>query len=184
MSKYDGTATREYFVQTFAKEIADDLHELDTEVYVDVISELAVGLKGMAADDLAYSVVPYLIDDYELRMQDVLQEQAEILRRNAVKKEFRVAFLSVSGAWVDGFLGVVENWLRYADPLIKLAAARETENEYVNRSAECLKDLMKRAFLNSAFNNVDERLAKAFAGYFADIPSIMTWVRYYLSHVK
>ena len=179
--RYFSDMARESFAKEFAEKIANVLEELDTEVYVDLINELACDLKKQSKSDMTCSVVPSLIDAYELRMQDVLQEQAKVLRSNAFKKEFRLIIPSFRNEWVDGFLRVVEEWLRYSDPLIKLAAARETENDYVNESIECLKSLLNSAFKN--YSQAEYKLAKAFAGYFSDIPSVMAWLNWHLGHV-
>ena len=177
---YSDDSDRESFAEEFAEKISNVLEELDTEVYVDLINELACDLKNRSESDMTCSAVPSLIDDYELRMKDVLREQAKVLRSNAVKREFRLISLSFSTEWVDGFLRIVEDWLRYSYPLIRLAAARGTENDYVNESIECLQGLLKSAFKN--YSRAEYKLAKAFDGYFSDIPSARAWLKWHLAH--
>ena len=88
--------------------------------------------------------------------------------------------ISFSTRWVDGFLSEVEKWVRYVDPLIKVAAARGTENDYVNETIKCLKDLLHSAFKN--YSNSEYMMAKAFDGYFSDIPSVRAWLKWHLEH--
>lgn len=160
-----------------AHEITEILAALDTEKYVDLMNALSDDLTKNISDDHTRSVLPILIDDYELRIQNVLQEKTKLLQKEAVKQEFKVVFLFFSRRLVDDFICKTEEWLRYVNPLIKSAAARNTENSFVNESVKCLEELTYRALYKN--DQAVYRLTTAFAKYFADIPSVMQWVIYY-----
>ena len=164
----------EKYITDSAHAITEALTAIDDEEYVDLINILSAGLQKNTADKQKYSVLPELIDDYELRMQNVLQEQSGMLRKTARKMEWKVAFLPFNCSWVDGFIQKTEEWFRYVKPLIIVAAVRETENSFVKESVKCLEELAEGAVYDN--DEAAYRLSSVFADYFTDMPSVMKWV--------
>ena len=165
----------EKYITDSGHAISEILVSINTEDYVDLINILSESYKKGTAKEQAHSLLPVLIDDYESRMQNELREQTNILRKTAGKMEWKVEFLPFNCGWVDGFIRKTEEWLRYVKPLIIVAAARETENSFVKESVKCLEELTSRALYNN--DEAAYKLSSAFAVYFADMPSVMVWVK-------
>ncbi len=165
-----------------AHDITEILNSFDAEKYVDLINILSQNLKENTDMDYEHSVIPEMIDDYEIRMEKELQEQTEMLQKSTSRKEWAAKFLLNQLKWANDLISKTEKWLRYVQPLIVVAALRKTENSFVNESVKCLEKLLKTSLYHSDI--AVYKLTLAFSEFFADIPSVMAWVDFYQNKAK
>ena len=152
-----------------ASELSQILSQLDDEEYVDLINLLS----GYLRDDPSASVgsmIPELIDRYELQKQTLIQSRTRKFLRDTFRLKL-IAMIFDIGGKLGAFCAGLEAWLRYVEPLKTVASLRGTENQFVVSAAMDIRELVK-----IVSKNKNELTAYKLAGllleYFADMPSV------------
>ncbi|MBQ6455570.1 MAG: hypothetical protein IJJ31_00325 [Mogibacterium sp.] len=150
-------------------EITKMLTLLDDEEYVTAASLMAEQLREDPASSVG-SVLPGLIDRYELQEQHLIQTQTEILLKAAFRLELLAMVFDIPGRLRE-FTARIEEWLRYVGPLITVAALRGTENKMVADAAMDVRDLV-RIISKAKYELTAYKFARILREYFADMPSV------------
>lgn len=151
-------------------EITKMLTLLGDEEYVTAVSLMAEQLKEDPASSVG-SVLPELIDRYELQEQSLIQAQTDILLKAAFRLKLLAMVFDIPGR-VREFSARIEEWLRYVGPLITVAALRGTENKMAVDAAMDVRELVR--IIDKTKNALTAyKSAKMLREYFADMPSVV-----------
>ena len=153
-----------------ASEIARLFALLSDEDNVTLANHLAGYLRDNPAA-FTGSVIPELIDRYEIQMQQVIQEQTKILHKAVLRLEFFGMVFDIRRR-ISGLCDKIENWLRYAGPLMTAAAVRGTENKYCAAAGMDLRELVTIVYKNKNCHS-SYKLAVILEKYFAELPSVV-----------
>lgn len=156
----------------FRGAIKDALNRLPPMTLIQVMTETVVGVTS-GGDDHAPGLVDDLVDSYEVETQDVLQREAENVRKliKAARDQADTGEAAIK-SYVDRLEAVARNWDKIAQPIQVSAKARGIDHEASRSLAYEIRSLAIDLFNKHDMLAHSQRLTALIQELFSEVPEI------------
>lgn len=152
--------------------IKDALDRLPPMTLVEVMTETVDGVTS-GGDDHAPGLIDDLVDSYEVETQDILQKEAENVRKLITTvRDWASSGETVVKPYVDKLDSIARNWDKIAQPIQLSAKARGLVHEPSRKLASEIRSLAIELFNKHGLLGHSQRLTGLIQELFAEVPEI------------